>query len=136
MKTALTDKLTATGARIATYAGAETAAEFGDAGQELAVIIHGAGIYDLGWRAKIKVSGDDRVRWLNGMVTNNVRDLKLNQGNYNFVLSPQGRIQARRVTLAPPIARAVARLHPGLYTAFNVLPILRTHVLAWIEKPE
>jgi len=52
------------------------------------------------------------------------------------MLFPQGRIQARRVTLAPPIARAVARLHPGLYTAFNVLPILRTHVLAWIEKPE
>jgi SAM-dependent methyltransferase len=51
-------------------------------------------------------------------------------------LFPQGRIQARRVTLAPPIARAVARLHPGLYTAFNVLPLLRTHVLAWIEKPE
>lgn len=50
-------------------------------------------------------------------------------------LFPQGRIQARRVTLAPPIARAVARVHPGLYTAFNLLPLLRTHVLAWIEKP-
>jgi aminomethyltransferase len=33
------------------------------------------------------------MRWLNGMVTNNVRDLQLNHGNYNFVLSAQGRIQ-------------------------------------------
>jgi SAM-dependent methyltransferase len=50
-------------------------------------------------------------------------------------LFPEGRIEARRVTLAPPIARAAARVHPGLYTAFNLLPFLRTHVLAWIEKP-
>lgn len=50
-------------------------------------------------------------------------------------LFPQGRVQARRVTLAPPIARAVTRVHPGLYTLFNALPPLRTHVLAWIAKP-
>jgi SAM-dependent methyltransferase len=40
-----------------------------------------------------------------------------------------------RVTLAPPLARAVCRWHPALYTAFNALPLLRTHLLAWIEKP-
>ena len=50
-------------------------------------------------------------------------------------LFPQGRVQARRVTLAPPIARAVVRLHPSLYTLFNTLPLLRTHVLCWIAKP-
>jgi ubiquinone/menaquinone biosynthesis C-methylase UbiE len=50
-------------------------------------------------------------------------------------LFPQGRIDARRVTLAPPIARAVTRAHPALYTLFNTVPLLRTHVLAWIAKP-
>jgi SAM-dependent methyltransferase len=50
-------------------------------------------------------------------------------------LFPQGRIDRLRVTLAPPIARAVAPLHPALYTLFNTLPALRTHVLAWIAKP-
>lgn len=50
-------------------------------------------------------------------------------------LFPQGRIDARRVTLAPPIARRVVRLHPSLYTVFNALPLLRTHRLAWIAKP-
>ncbi len=50
-------------------------------------------------------------------------------------LFPAGRIDARRVTLAPPLARAVVRLHPALYTVFNTLPWLRTHLLAWIEKP-
>ena len=50
-------------------------------------------------------------------------------------LFPQARIAARRVTLAPPLARAVSRLHPGLYTLLNALPWLRTHLLCWIVKP-
>lgn len=50
-------------------------------------------------------------------------------------LFPHGRVQARRVTLAPPIARRVVRLHSSLYTVFNVVPLLRTHVLAWIATP-
>jgi SAM-dependent methyltransferase len=50
-------------------------------------------------------------------------------------LFPEGRITARRVTLAPPLARAVVRVHPGLYTLFNALPLLRTHLLCWIAKP-
>ena len=44
-------------------------------------------------------------------------------------------IGARRVTLAPPLARRVCRWHPALYGVFNALPLLRTHLLAWIEKP-
>lgn len=50
-------------------------------------------------------------------------------------LFPEGRIDARRVTLAPPIARRVCRVHPSLYTVFNALPLLRTHLLCWIAKP-
>ena len=50
-------------------------------------------------------------------------------------LFPHGQVQARRITLAPPIARAVTRVHPALYTLFNSVPLLRTHVLAWIAKP-
>jgi SAM-dependent methyltransferase len=50
-------------------------------------------------------------------------------------LFPQGRVQHRRVTLAPPLARLLCRWHPGLYGVFNALPLLRTHVLAWVSKP-
>lgn len=50
-------------------------------------------------------------------------------------LFPHGRISHRRVTLAPPLARAVVRVHPSLYGVFNALPLLRTHILAWIAKP-
>jgi hypothetical protein len=51
-------------------------------------------------------------------------------------LFPEGDLRAQRVTLAPPLARAVVRVHPALYTLFNCVPLLRTHVLAWTAKPE
>jgi SAM-dependent methyltransferase len=50
-------------------------------------------------------------------------------------LFPEGGLRYDRITLAPPLARAVCRVHPALYGALNLLPPLRTHVLAWIEKP-
>jgi SAM-dependent methyltransferase len=49
-------------------------------------------------------------------------------------LFPKAVVEASRVTLAPPIARVVSRWHPGLYTLFNAVPMLRTHVLAWLAK--
>jgi hypothetical protein len=50
-------------------------------------------------------------------------------------LFPQAHISHQRVTLAPPLARAVCRVHPALYGLFNALPLLRTHMLAWLQKP-
>lgn len=49
-------------------------------------------------------------------------------------LFPEGVLRAERLTLAPPLARAVCRVHPRLYGLFNALPLLRTHRLVWIEK--
>jgi aminomethyltransferase len=79
-------------ARTGTYNGATTALSFGDSGSELATLRTGCGVFALVWRSRINVSGKDRVRWLHNMVTNNVRDLPVNRGNYNFVLNAQGRI--------------------------------------------
>ncbi|EHR72940.1 methylase involved in ubiquinone/menaquinone biosynthesis [Burkholderiales bacterium JOSHI_001] len=50
-------------------------------------------------------------------------------------LFPQGTITHRRVTLAPPLARRVCAWNPALYSLLNTVPWLRTHVLAWIAKP-
>jgi folate-binding protein YgfZ len=74
------------------YLGTEEASSFGSARHEYVELLTGCGIYDLGWRGKMVATGQDRTRWLNGMVTNNVRDLALNRGNYNFLLNAQGRI--------------------------------------------
>lgn len=79
-------------ASVGEYRGASTAARFGDPQAEFAALRGGCGVYDLGFRAKISLTGGDRVRWLNGMVTNNIRDLAVGQGVYAFLLNPQGRI--------------------------------------------
>lgn len=50
-------------------------------------------------------------------------------------LFPSPRMRVRRVTLAPPLSRTLAKVHPVLCGIANTLPLLRTHVLAWIEKP-
>src|SRR5215469_5742287 len=87
-------RLTATGARLGEYRGGETAVSFGDAAAEFRTLLEGCGLYDMSWEAKLVLTGEDRVRWLNGMVTNNIRDLARGEGNYSFLLTAQGRIVA------------------------------------------
>jgi len=82
------------GTRPTEHSGAITAPDFGDPRAEFQALLSGCGLYDLSWRAKIAVTGGDRVRWLNGMVTNNVRDLASGHGVYAFLLNAQGHIQA------------------------------------------
>ena len=82
----------ATPLSLADYRGAETATRFTDPQQEYSALLNGCGVYDLGFRARLSLTGGDRVRWLNGMVTNNIRDLAAGRGVYSFLLNPQGRI--------------------------------------------
>src|SRR5690349_11199685 len=91
--TPLNQKLLAGGALPGQYSGVDTPSRFSDLRPEFQALTTTSAVYDLGWRAKIIVTGKDRVRWLNGMVTNNIKDLPLNHGNYSFLLNAQGRIQ-------------------------------------------
>jgi SAM-dependent methyltransferase len=50
-------------------------------------------------------------------------------------LFPHAQPSIRRVTLAPPLARLVTSVHPAMYSLFNCLPLVRTHVLCWLAKP-
>jgi len=93
-RTSLYQRLAAAGIPLGGYNGTETALEFTGVSAELQAMLGGCGVFDLGWRGKIIVTGNDRVRWLNGMVTNTVKDLALNRGNYSFLLNAQGRILA------------------------------------------
>jgi folate-binding protein YgfZ len=70
------------------------ALDFGDARAEFRALVSGCGVYGVTGRARIGLTGSDRVRWLNGMVTNNIRDLPQGRGVYAFLLNPQGRILA------------------------------------------
>jgi folate-binding protein YgfZ len=85
---------TLSGANPREHSDVTTASDFGDVRAEFQSLLSGCGLYDLSGRAKIAVTGSDRVRWLNGMATNNVRDLAPGHGVYAFLLNAQGRIQA------------------------------------------
>jgi folate-binding protein YgfZ len=71
---------------------------------QLAALLQGAGVSRLDHIGWIRVTGEDRVRWLNGMVTNSIQELKDGEGNYNFLLSVQGRIQGDATIFAEPNA--------------------------------
>jgi folate-binding protein YgfZ len=73
-------------------------AQFGKVTDEFAALKSTCGVYDLSQRAKIRLTGSDRVRWLNGMVTNNIRDLAPDHGVYAFLLNPQGHILGDMIT--------------------------------------
>lgn len=89
---------------------------------QLSALVRGAGtsrLEDVGW---IRVTGEDRVRWLNGMVTNSIQALKRGEGTYNFLLSVQGRIQGDATIFAgidDLVMETAASQVPGLMTLLD-----------------
>ena len=75
------------------YRGALTPRVLDAPEAEIAALTQGAALHDLGWMRRVDVRGEDRFRWLSGMVTNTVNDLFPNSGAWNLVLNAQGRIQ-------------------------------------------
>jgi folate-binding protein YgfZ len=75
------------------YRGALTPLRLDAAEKETEALLSGVAVHDLGWLRRVAVRGEDRFRWLSGMVTNTVNDLAANAGAWNLVLNAQGRIQ-------------------------------------------
>ena len=75
------------------YRGVLTPRELDAPAREIEALAAGAGVHDLGWLRRVAVRGEDRFRWLSGMVTNTVNELGANAGAWNLVLNAQGRIQ-------------------------------------------
>lgn len=87
-----------------TIAGMRTIAVFSSLSSELTAILDAVGVYDLGWLTRLRMTGDDRVRWLNGMVTNSIKALASDAWLYTFLLNAQGRIQGDGDVYALPDA--------------------------------
>jgi folate-binding protein YgfZ len=79
--------------KLSTYRGVLTPEGLDAPEAEIAALSKGAAVHDLGWQRRVAVRGEDRFRWLSGMVTNMVTDLAANTGAWNLVLNSQGRIQ-------------------------------------------
>lgn len=79
--------------QLTAYRGVLTPRQLDAPEVETAALTKGAAVHDLGWMRRVAVRGQDRFRWLSGMVSNTVNDLFPNTGAWNFVLTAQGRIQ-------------------------------------------
>ncbi len=93
LATPLAVHLSAQGAELAAYRGVLTPQHFDAATAETEALLTSAAVHDLGWLRRVAVGGEDRFRWLSGMVTNAVEALPDQSGAYNLVLNAQGRIQ-------------------------------------------
>jgi folate-binding protein YgfZ len=84
--------------RLVEYRCVQTPWELDAPATETAALALGAGVHDLGWMRRVAIRGEDRFRWLSGMVSNTVNDIPSNGGAWNLVLNAQGRIQGDLTT--------------------------------------
>jgi aminomethyltransferase len=90
----LADYHASQGARLVEYHGGLVPARFSDPRPEHEAVRKAAGLFDFSFRAKIAVTGVDRVRFLQGTVTNDVKNRTPGRGTYAAMLNPQGHILA------------------------------------------
>jgi len=80
--------------RFAEVNGTEVVEDYGDWLSEHAALRKSAGVLDLSFRSRLVLTGADRVRLLNGQVTNNVKDLPVGEGCYAALVTNKGKMQA------------------------------------------
>jgi aminomethyltransferase len=80
------------GATFGEAAGWELPLHYGGDEAEHAAIRHGVGITDLSHRGRLRVTGDDRVKWLQSVISNDILPLKPGQGLYSSFLTHKGKM--------------------------------------------
>ena len=65
---------------------------YGDTLREYRAVRESVGIADLSHRGKLRVSGEDRVTWLQSVISNDLLPLKPGQGRYSSLLTHKGKM--------------------------------------------
>jgi glycine cleavage system aminomethyltransferase T len=81
-------------ARFADQHGTEAVSHYGDALSEHAALRQTAGALDLSFRSRLCLVGADRVRFLHGQVTNDVKRLREGEGCYAALVTAKGKMQS------------------------------------------
>jgi folate-binding protein YgfZ len=84
----------ARGANLASWFGCDLPTDFGNVREEFFFAKKSVALLDKNYRAYLSFSGPDRVRYLNAILTNNIKDLALSHGIVSLLLNPQGHIVA------------------------------------------
>jgi len=82
------------GAQFIQVNGCEIVDHYGDASAEYGALRETAGVLDLTFRGRLCLTGPDRVRFLNGQVTNNVKDLQPGSGCYAALVTAKGKMES------------------------------------------
>src|SRR5579863_7215308 len=82
----------AAGANMGAWFGCTLPNDFGGWEHEYEIAKNTVALIDRNCLAYFAFTGPDRDRYLNAILTNNIKDLQPGQGNLSLLLSPQGRI--------------------------------------------
>src|SRR6184192_4668277 len=113
----------AAGAKMGVWFGCALPDYFGDAAAEYRSARDTVALIDKNYRAYLSFTGPDRVRYLNAILTNNVKDLAAGQGSISLLLNPQGHILAELETYA------LAEQHLCVSYA-----MIREQLTSWMDK--
>ncbi|MER3447070.1 MAG: glycine cleavage system protein T [Candidatus Dadabacteria bacterium] len=91
-KTPLYDIHSSQGAVFGNFSGWLMPKSYGAPLEEYACVRNRVGIADLSHRGKLRLSGKEHIKFLQGMVTNDVNRLKEGEGLYAALLTPKGRM--------------------------------------------
>ncbi len=111
------------GANMGVWFGGALASDFGDPAAEYRFANQSVALEDKNYRAYLSFTGPDRVRYLNAILTNNVKDLAAGQGSISLLLNPQGHILAELETYA------LAEQHLCVSYA-----MIREQLTSWMDK--
>src|SRR5438876_762350 len=112
-----------TGAKMGLWFGCALPNDFGNAEAEYRYLNQSVALVDKNYRAYLAFTGPDRVRYLNAILTNNIKDLAAGQGTVSLLLNPQGHILAEIETYA-----LADRLFCVSYA------MIRERLIAWLDK--
>src|SRR6266849_1420368 len=113
----------AAGAKMGVWFGCALPDYFGDVAAEFRNARETVALIDKNYRAYLSFTGPDRVRYLNAILTNNVKDLPAGHGVVSLLLNPQGHILAEIETYA-----FAERLLCVSYA------MIRERLIEWLDK--
>jgi folate-binding protein YgfZ len=111
------------GAAMAQWFGCSLPDRWSDPKTEQTFARKSVALIDKNYRAYLGFTGPDRVRYLNAILTNNIKDLAPGHGNVSLLLNPQGHILAEIETYALP-----EKLFCVSYA------MIREQLVEWLDK--
>lgn len=91
-KLPLHNEHTALGAHVIEQAGWQIPADYGDLVKEHQAVQETVALFDLSYRGKIQITGRDRVKFLQGILTQEISKVPIGQGTYAALLTLKGKM--------------------------------------------